>query len=181
MKRVRARVLFWIIAGLLIALFAGSILLLRSIVLPQRYRGLIEARLRGATGRDVQIRRASLRFLGGIGVEFEDLVIKDWDGKSDFIRVRGVILQMKLLPLLRRQLRWKSLILEKPSLHLRRSREGNFNFSTKRKRPTLKGEKEYLHILGLLSSFTGGEIRVRNGSIHFIDDFVASVPIILRL
>ena len=66
MKRGRRRVLFWIIAGLLIGLFAGSILLLRSIALPHRYRGLIESRLRAVTDRDVQIRGASLRFLGGL-------------------------------------------------------------------------------------------------------------------
>ncbi len=178
MKRVRRRVLFWIIAGLLIAIFAGSILLLRSIALPQRYRGLIESRLREATDRDVRIGRASLRFLGGIGIEFEDLVIKDRDGKSDFIRAGGLILQMKILPLLRRQLKWKSLIIEKPFVHLRRSREGNLTFSGKRKKPIPKGEREYPHILRLLSSFAGGEIRVRKGSVRFEDDFVASGPVI---
>jgi uncharacterized protein YhdP len=177
-KRVRARVLFWIVAGLLIAMFGGSILLLRSIALPQRYRGLIESRLRVVTRRDVRINRASLRFLGGVGIEFKDLVMKDRDGKSDFIRARGLILQMKLLPLLRRQLKWKSLIIEKPSVHLRRSREGTFNFSGKRKGLVLEGEREYPHILHLLSSFTGGEIRIRNGSVRFDDEFVASGPII---
>ena len=176
MKRIRRRVLFWLIAGILIAIFAGSILLLRSIALPQRYKGVIEARLRGATGRDVRIRRASLRFLGGIGIEFEDLVIKDWDGKSDFIRAKGLILQMKVLPLLRRQLRWKSLIIERPSVCLRRSREGNVNFWAKGKGSKPKGEREYPHILGLLSSFTGGDIKVRKGSVHFFDDFLASGP-----
>jgi uncharacterized protein YhdP len=176
-KRVRGRVLFWIIAGLLIAMFAGSILLLRSIALPQRYRGLIESRLRGVTNRDVRIKGASLRFLGGIGIEFEDLVIRDWDGKSDFIRARGLILQMKLLPLLRRQLQWKSLIIEKPSVHLRRNPEGSFNFSFKGEGPILKGEREYPLILRLLSSFTGGEVRIRKGSIRFDDDFIASGPI----
>ncbi len=181
MKRVRGRVLFWITAGLLIAMFAGSILLLRSIALPQRYRGLIESRVRGVTDREVRIGRASLRFLGGFGVEFEDLVIKDKDGKSDFIRAGGLILQMKLLPLLRRQLKWKSLIIEKPSVHLRRSREGDFNFSAKGKEPILKGEKEYPHILRLLSSFAGGEIRVRKGGIRFEDDFVASGPVVAEV
>ena len=181
MKKVRRRVLFWIIAGLLIGMFGGSILLLRSIALPQRYRGLIESRLRAVTDRDVRIRGASLRFLGGIGIEFEDLVIKDRDGKSDFIRARGLILQMKLLPLLKKQLRWKSLIIEKPSVHLRRSREGNFNFWAKRKEPILKGEKGYPHIQRLLSSFAGGEIKIRKGSVHFNDDFVTSGPIIVGI
>ncbi len=181
MKRTRRRVLFWIIAGLLIAIFAGSILLLRSIALPQRYRGLIESRLIAVTGRDVRIHGASLRFLGGIGIEFEDLVIKDRDGKSDFIRAGGLILQMKLLPLLKKQLRWKSLIIEKPSVHLRRSREGNFNFWTKKKGLVVKGEKGYPHIQRLLSSFTSGEIKIRKGSVHFDDDFLASGPIIVGI
>jgi len=175
-KRVRRRALFWLIAGLLIAICAGSILLLRSIALPQRYKGVIEARLRGATGRDVRIHRASLRFLGGIGVEFEDLVIKDWDGKSDFIHTERVILQMKLLPLLRRELRWKSLILQRPSVRLRRSREGKLNFWAERNGSKPTGEREYPHVLRLLSSFTGGEIRVRKGSVHFFDDFVPPGP-----
>jgi len=178
-KRGRRRVLFWIIAGLLIGLFTGSILLLRSIALPHRYRGLIESRLRAATDRDVEIRGASLRFLGGIGIEFQDLVIKHRNGKSDFIRARNLILQMKLLPLLRRQLKWKLLIIEKPSVHLQRSREGNFNFGAKGKESILRAEKGYPYIRHLLSSFTGGEIKIRKGSIHFEDDFVASGPIIV--
>jgi len=180
-ERTRRRVLFWITAGLLIAMFAGSILLLRSIALPQRYRELIESRLGAVTGREVQIRGASLRFLGGIGIEFEDLVIKDRDGKSDFIRAGGLILQMKLLPLLRRQLKWKSLIIEKPSVHLRRSREGDFNFSVKEKEPILKDEREYPHIRRLLSSFTGGEIRVRKGSVRLEDHFVSSGPVVVGI
>ncbi len=181
MKRVRRRVLFWIISGLLIAMCAGSILLLRSIALPQRYKGLIEARLKAATGRDVWIRRASLRFLGGMGIEFEDLVIEDWDGGSDFIRTRNFILQMKILPLLRRQLRWKSLIIEEPSVWLSRSREGNINLWAKEKGLAPKGEMAYHNILGILSSFADGDIRVRKGSVHFVDNFVASRPKILRI
>jgi uncharacterized protein YhdP len=178
-KRGRRRVLFWIIAGFLIALCAGSILLLRSIALPQRYKGLIEARLKGITGRDIRIRRASLRFLGGMGIEFDDLVIKDWDGKYDFFRAKGLILQMKLLPLLRRQLRWKSLILEQPSIWLRRSNDGNINLWAKGNGPKPKDEGKYPHILGFLSSFAGGDIRIRKGNAHFIDDFLASGPTVL--
>jgi hypothetical protein len=170
-KRVRVRVLFWITAALLVAILAGSILLLRSTGLPKRYKTVIEAQLKEATGRDVWIRRASLRFLGGLGIEFEDLVIKDWDGQSDFIRTKGLILQMRLLPLLRRQLRWKALILERPSFWLRRSREGGFNLWAK---GTPQGGGEYPPIASLLSSFTGGEIRVRRGSVHFVDALVTS-------
>ncbi|MCK5552030.1 MAG: AsmA-like C-terminal domain-containing protein, partial [Deltaproteobacteria bacterium] len=176
MKRTRRRILFWIVAGLLIALFAGSILLLRSIALPQRHKAVIEAQLRGAMGRDVWIGRASLRFLGGIGIEFEDLVVKDWDGKSDFIRVKGLILQMKLLPLLKRQLRWKSLILERPTVYLRRSRDGSFNFWGKRRGSKHAGEKDYGHVASLISSLSGGEIRIRQGTVHFLADFPASGP-----
>jgi hypothetical protein len=173
-KRIRRRLLFWIIAGLLIAIFGGSILLLRSVAVPQRYKGIIEERLRGATGREVWIRGASLRFLGGIGIEFEDVVIKDWDGKSDFIRIEGLILQIRLLPLLRRQLRWKSLILLRPSLRVRRSSEVDFHFRPKGKGVTPKGQKEYRHVLGLLSTFTGGEIWIRGGSVDFSDESLPS-------
>ncbi|MCK5552582.1 MAG: DUF748 domain-containing protein, partial [Deltaproteobacteria bacterium] len=88
---------------------------------------------------------------------------------------------MKVLPLLKKQLRWKSLIIEKPSVHLRRNREGNLNFSGKGKESILKGEEGYPHIQHLLSSFTGGEIKIRKGSVHFEDDFVASGPIIVGI
>lgn len=169
------------IAGLLIAIFAGSILLLRSVVVPQRYKGIIEAQLRGVTGREVWIRGASLRFLGGIGIEFEDLVIEDRDGRSDFIRIEGLILQIRLLPLLRRQLRWKSLILERPSVRLRRSHPVDFHFRPKGKGLTPEGQKEYSHVLGLLSSFTGGEIWIRGGSIRFSDDSLPSGPTDVRI
>ncbi len=175
-KRVRGRILFWIAAALLVAILAGSILLLRSIGLPQRYKAIIEAQLREATGREVWIRRASLRFLGGMGIEFEDLDIKDWDGQSDFIRTKGLILQIKLLPLLRRQLRWKALILERPSFFLRRSREGDFNLWSKERASALRNAGESSHIASLLSSFTGGKILVRRGSLLFIDDWATSAP-----
>ena len=174
MARIRRRLLFWIIAGLLIAIFVGSILFLRSVVVPQRYREVIEARLREATDRDVRIGRTSLRFLGGFGIEFEDVVITDRNGNSDFIRIEGLILQVRLLPLMRRQLRWKSLILDRPSVRLRRSLKVDFHFRPKGKDLPSTGQKGYTHVLGLLSSFTGGEIWIRKGSVHFSDDSLRS-------
>jgi uncharacterized protein YhdP len=178
-KRTGRRVFFWIIAGLLIAMGAGSILLLRSIALPRRYKGLIEAQLRDATGREVGMGRASLRFLGGIGIEFKDLVIKDWDGKADFVRTKGLILQLRLLPLLKRQLRWRSLILEQPSVYLRRSGEGSLNVWGRAKGSTRGSKGKYPSILELLSSFVGGEMRVHRGSVYLLDDVPGSGPTVV--
>ena len=158
---------------------AGSIFLLRSIALPQRYKGLIEAQLRDATGRDVGMGRASLRFLGGIGIEFKDLVIKDWDGKADFVRTKGLILQLRLLPLLKRQLRWRSLILEQPSVYLRRSGEGSLNVWGRAKGSTRGSKGKYSPILELLSSFVGGEMRVHRGSVYLLDDVPGSGPTVV--
>jgi uncharacterized protein YhdP len=180
-KRRGIRVLFWIVAGLIIVLLAGGIVLLRSIDLPRHYRDFIEARLREEIGSDVRIGRARMRLLGGLGIEFRDLVIKDPEQKSDFIRVRRFILQMRILPLLRRQVKWKSLILEKPSIYFRGPRRENLPVSAKGKGGMPKIRVEYSHVSGFLSFFAGANMRVRGGEVHFIDESVIPGIIFARI
>src|SRR4030067_3241945 len=81
---------------------------------PNLYRNTVQKSLTSQLGREVSFGKATIGFWGGIGIAFEDFRIKDRSQSFDLLRSKRLILTAKTLPLLRKEVKWKRITLEKP-------------------------------------------------------------------
>jgi AsmA protein len=92
---------------------------------------------------------------------------------GDFVRAKDLQVNVRLLPLLRKEFQIKRLILHDPVIEIIRNREGTFNFSTigkdkkeKEKKPDPEEkEKEKKTPAGLLISI----VNISGGDLHYLD------------
>jgi uncharacterized protein involved in outer membrane biogenesis len=137
---------------------------------PNLYRNILQKSLTTALNRDVFIGKAKIYLWGGVGIAFEDFRVKDRSLPVDLLHSKRLILKIKLLPLLRREIKWKRIIVDRPTLHLVRDQNGQFNFffDSPLTGEKLKGTQK--KILEALTSLFGGSLALRDGEIFFSDE-----------
>ena len=124
----------WVIAGIVLlfvgAIVALSILNLNSLI--NRNKDYLVNQAEQALGRKVSVGEVTVSLRNGIGVRLNDFSLSDDTSFSsgDFIRARDLQLNLKLLPLLTKEIQIKRLILHDPVIGIIRDKKGNFNFSS---------------------------------------------------
>ncbi len=165
MKFIRKKALFWIGIPILIVGIFGF-LLIRSLLSPDLYQKVLQNFLTHTFGREVSIGKTHLTFSKGFGISVEDFRVKDRSGKFDLIRSKQVVVKVELLPLLRKEFRWKAILMDQPSLHLVRYQNGTLNL--------FEGpiEKETFRLTNgkVFPTPHGGSFIVQNGELTFHDE-----------
>ena len=119
---------FFLVAGLLglsLLLIAG--VALKLYLTEERLRTLVLPPMREALGREVEI--ASLKINLFSGIKVAGLVVKEADGKTDFITVKEFGLGYSLMPLFDKRLEITQVKVENPVIKVWRDRQGLYNFS----------------------------------------------------
>lgn len=135
----------WILLGVLllavVSVAALALLNLNSLI--NRNRDYLLLQAEQALGRRVSVGEMELTFWPGIGLRLKNVALSDDPSfrSGDFIRAGDLQVNVKLLPLLRKQLHIKRLILHDPVIEIVRNEEGRFNFSGIGKRAKQKKEK----------------------------------------
>ena len=83
--------------------------------------------LEGSLGRKIDVRRAKFVVFPSIRVELSDVTIHDSQSDQVMLTAKRVDLVLRLLPLLQKQLAGKRLVIEEPTLTLRRNESGRWN------------------------------------------------------
>ncbi len=162
-----------IIGGVLFALCAIVVLALLNLnSLVNRNKDYFLNQAEQALGRKVSVGDVGLTLWGGVGLTLRKFTMADDPSfsSSDFIRAEDLQINVKLLPLLRKDFQVKRLILHKPVIQVIRNKEGRFNFATigkdKREKPKEedKTEKERKSspppvLLIAVVDISGGELR----------------------
>jgi uncharacterized protein YhdP len=144
------------------------------------YRNAIQKTLTSQLGREVTFGKAKIGFWGGIGIAFEDFRIKDRSQSFDLLHSRRLILTAKTLPLLKREVKWKRITLEKPIGRFSRDRNGRFNFSDAPfNGEALKSSQQKM--IETLSTLFGGSLSIRSGQISFSDEFFDGPPLLTEI
>lgn len=133
MSGSKMRKLTVISLALLVLVVGLAILLLANLNrLVKRNKGQILAKSEQALGRKVSVGEINVSVWGGIGVRLENLALADDRSFSsgDFVRAQELQVQLKLLPLLRKEFQIKRLILRRPAITVIRDKKGVFNFSS---------------------------------------------------
>ena len=88
---------------------------------------MVEESLTSELGREVIIGKAKINLWAGIGIAFEDFRVKDRSLAFDLLQSKRLILKLKIFPLLKEEIKWRRVILERTTLHLLRDKDGRFN------------------------------------------------------
>lgn len=174
----------WFILGVLIPVIVVGAFILVSInylLDPNIYRNILQKSLMTALDREVSIGRAKIYLWGGVGIVFEDLRVKDRSQAFDLLYSKRLILKIKLFPLLKREIKWKRIVFDRPTLHLIRDKKGQLNILSGGPLTGEKLKETQRKILEAITSLFGGSLALRDGEIFFSDESIGNSPLKLEI
>ena len=176
MRRGKKWFIFWILIPIVVV--GAFILLLTHYLLdPNIYRNILQKSLTTALDREISIGKAKIDLWGGVGMAFEDFRIKDRSLAFDLLQSRRLILRVKLLPLLKREIKWRRIIVDRPIFHVIRDKKGQFNIFSDSPLTGGEGKETQKKISEALSSLFGCSLTIRGGEILFLDESLGHSPL----
>lgn len=132
-------------------------------------RQYIVSQIEKSIGRQVGVNKIRLNILGGLGLGLSGLSIKDDPSffAGNFLETKNLVVNVKLLPLLSKEVQVKKIILNDPVIRIIKNKNGDFNFSTiggKENPNQTESEKE-----STVKKFNISLVDVSNGNIQYID------------
>ncbi len=119
--------IFGIAAVVIIIAIIGLSFFVKSYLRSERLKALLIPRIEQATGRGVNIDSIQVSLFKGIVVK--GFSIRGKSGEGDFIRAGSLVLNYRLLPLLKKEVIINKLELEDPSVSIEKTKDGTYNFS----------------------------------------------------
>ncbi len=179
MARRKKWPILWIVIPIIVMGMIG-LFLIHYFLDPDLYRNILQESLATALGREISIGKAKISLWGGLGIAFEEFRIKDRSLTFDLLQSKRLILKLKLLPLLKREIKWKRIVFEQPTLHLHRDKNGRFNlFGGPLTTERLKVSEQ--KIIQTLVPLFGGSFALRDGEISFSDESFSDSPLITNI
>jgi AsmA protein len=127
-----ARPLRWIgiVLGGLVALLLLAALVLPHVVDLQRFAPIVTSQVQTLTGRTVTLGPIALRILPTPAVSVASIALREGDKYPgrDAVRMRTLSIRLRLLPLLRGQLAFGTIVLDQPVITLIRDRQGHWSY-----------------------------------------------------
>ncbi|HUL21635.1 MAG TPA: DUF748 domain-containing protein, partial [Thermodesulfobacteriota bacterium] len=153
------------------------LLLTRYLLDPTVYRNVLQKSLTTALNREVSIGKAKIDLWGGVGMAFEDFRIRDRSQAFDVLQSKRLIVKMKLLPLFKKEVIWRRIVVDSPTFRVTRDKNGQFNLFTGSPLTVAKWEETRKKILETLPSLLGASLTIRGGEIFFSDESVGNSPL----
>ena len=129
-------------------------------------------------GRKIDVHRVKLVLFPKIRLEMTQIVIHDRNQEGVLLSAKKLDLVLRLVPLLRKQVVGKRLLIEEPMLTLRRDRSGHWNVLD-REQPIPASDEEALQMLTRI--FRIREATLVNGTVIVIDEARPDGPRTLKL
>jgi len=181
MERGKRRwTILWILVPIIVVA-AFTLLSINFLLDPHLYRNVIQKSLTASLNREVSIGKASITFWGGVGIALEDFRIKDRSLAFDLLQSKKVILRLEVLPLLKREIKSKGIVMDRPTLRLVRDKNGRFNILSGARLTDQELKKTEKKILETLSSLFGGSLALRDGQILISDESLSLKPVETRI
>lgn len=118
-------------------------------------------------GRKIDVRRIKFVLFPRIRLELTDVAIHDRNSDQVLLSAKKLDLVLRLIPLLRKQVVGKRLLIEGPTLTLRRDRAGHWNVLD-RANPLPANDNEAVQLMGRI--FKIREATLVNGTVIVIDE-----------
>src|SRR4030043_1371075 len=166
----------WIVIPIMIVV-AFILVSIQYLIDPNIYRNILQKSLATALNREVSIGKAKIYLWGGGGIAFEDFRIKDRSQAFDLLQSKRLILRVKLFPLLKREIKWRRIVVDQPIFHLVRDKNGQFNIFFDGALTSEKLKETQKKILEAIISLFGGSLVLREGEILFSDESLGNSPL----
>jgi hypothetical protein len=144
---------------------------------PNVYRNILQKSLTTSLEREVSIGKAKIDLWGGVGMAFEDFRIKDRSRVFDLLQSKKLTLRVKLLPLLKREVKWRRIVVDRPTLRVVRDKNGQFNIFSNGPLTGDKRQETQKKISEALSSLLGCSLTLQGGEIFFSDEGLDDSPL----
>jgi uncharacterized protein YhdP len=179
MRRRKKWSFLWVLIPVLVVGILGY-LFIHYFLDPTLYQKMVEESLTSELGREVIIGKAKISLWGGIGIAFEDLRVKDRSLAFDLLQSKRLILKLKMFPLLKGEVKWRNVILERATLQVLRDKHGKFNiFDATLTAERLKTSQQKM--IQTLSTLFGGSLTLRDGKISFSDESLGPTPLVTEI
>lgn len=175
MSRRKKWILLWVA---ILVIVSGTLALFFAQYLSDAniYRNFLQKSLAEALNRNVSIGRAKINFWGGLGIAFEDIRVRDRSLTFDLVQLKRLMLRPRLLPLLKREIKWKRIVLDQPTFRIVRDGKGQLNFLSDS--PLFsKQRKTEKEIAQVFASLVGVSLAIRDGEIFFSDERLGTPPL----
>jgi uncharacterized protein involved in outer membrane biogenesis len=169
----------WIVLGGVVGLVLVLVIALPLLIDVNRYRGLIENKAQDALGREVRLGEMKLSLLPSVGVRIDDLAIGALpeEGGGDLLTARRVRVGARLLPLLRKQLKVTSIVVDAPQLTLSRDSQGRWNVQRLVATETAAQQESGQPAIAGRPEFEIGSLRITNGRLNLRDEASGGKPL----
>ena len=144
---------------------------------PNVYRNALQKSLTTSLEREVSIGKAKIDLWGGVGMAFEDFRIKDRSRAFDLLQSKRLTLRVKLLPLLKKEVRWRRIVVDRPTLRVVRDKKGQLNIFSKGPLTGDPRQETHKKISEALSSLLGSSLSMRGGELFFLDESLDNSPL----
>ena len=158
-----------IILGIIIILFIGLNLFVKSYLSGERLKAMILPQAEALTGRKVNLEEISISLFKGVVAK--GLSVREMDGQKDFLKLKEFVLSYRLLPLLRKQFVISKIEIISPSVIILKDRHGKYNFSSIMDRASQKPSKpSEPGSQGLPVSIVTDRIFIKDFQFKFVDE-----------
>lgn len=168
-----------IVLSVIFVLFVG-VAIAPFVIDLNKHKGKIIELAKPYLARDFDFAGIKLTIMKGLGAEIDELRIAENPefGKGDFLNMGHLRIKVKLLPLLRKEIQIKELILDRPAIQLIKNAQGEFNFNDlmgtqtkKPEEPVNTGTTQRKGDGALFAGFAVSTLTLHHGKIDFVDKF----------
>jgi len=155
------RILIGVVAGIIILLVLASVVV-KIVFTKEKLLFLLVPKIEEALKKDVEIDDIAISIFGGLGVDVKGMRVLNPSGfvQKELFKFDQLSIRVKFLPLLRKRIEIKKLILESPEINLEKNKAEVSNFED-----LIKGQRG---AIVLPASFD--QLQIRNGKILYLDD-----------
>jgi len=161
---MRILIVFVIVVALIGAILAFAVFNLNSLV--NKNKGVVISRIENSLDRKVEVGEIGVSIFGGLGLSLDNFKVEDNKAFSDgnFVEASKLIVNVKFLPLLKKDFQIKKFTLNDPVINLIRDKNGTYNFSNLIKESSKETKED-----GKESSYFIGIADITNGTLHYKD------------
>jgi len=173
--------------NLLLSIICFTFLLLTLIPLflsyyvgPRITRQVLEQGFENFFQKKVEVEWARITIFRGFGIEYGNVRIPGSDGE-EFFQTEAFLLKPWIQSLILGRLRWKTIVLKNPSIHLIRTSEGHINLCRGKKEKADRKDRGAFPRVRDMSSLMPSQLSIRGGRVRFTDFGLSQDPVVTEM